>query len=130
MGKRVLDVGNCNPDHASIKRLIQQHFDAEVVRAHSHDSALAELCRASFDLVLVNRLMDADGSPGIDIIKSIKQDVQLVGTPVMMISNYPDHQQTAIAAGAVPGFGKAALDDSATIEMLGAHLASCPPSAG
>ena len=74
MAKRVLEVGNCDPDHSSIKRLLEQSFAAEVVRTHNLAEALVELGRARFDLVLVNRLMDKDGSPGIDIIKAVKGD--------------------------------------------------------
>ena len=54
MRHRVLDVGNCDPDHGMIKRLLEQQFDAEVVRAHSQDAALVELRRQTFDLVLAN----------------------------------------------------------------------------
>ena len=36
MTKRVLDVGNCRPDHASIRALVESNFNA---RAHSHAHA-------------------------------------------------------------------------------------------
>ena len=122
MGRRVVDVGNCDPDHSMIKRLLEQHFAAEVVRAHSRDGALTELRQQPFDLVLVNRLMDADGSPGMQLIESIQHDKSLSAVPVLMITNFPDHQQAAIAAGAVPGFGKAALGDPQTLTLLSTHL--------
>ncbi len=98
MSKRVLDVGNCDPDHSSIKRLIEQNFAAEVVRTHNLAGALEELDRDRFDLVLVNRLMDEDGSPGIDIIKSIKGNIGFGDTPVLMITNFEDYQELALAA--------------------------------
>ena len=122
MGRRVLDVGNCDPDHSMIKQLLERHFAAEVVRAHSHDGALAELRQQPFDLVLVNRLMDADGSPGMQLIQSMQNDGSLTQVPVMMITNFPDHQNAAMAAGAVPGFGKAALHDPRTVELIAPHL--------
>ena len=40
----------------------------------------------------------------------------------MMVSNYADAQDKAVADGAVSGFGKAALDDPATVELLGTYL--------
>lgn len=43
--KRVLDVGNCQPDHASIRRLVEGGFGAKVVKAHGPEDALAELRR-------------------------------------------------------------------------------------
>jgi hypothetical protein len=36
MSKRVLDVGNCVPDHAAIRRLLETTFHADVVPAPNH----------------------------------------------------------------------------------------------
>jgi len=121
MGKRVLDVGNCGPDHSSIKDLIQRNFGAEIVRAHGHSSALAELQQGTFDLVLVNRLMDADGSSGLEVIQSVVE--QFAETPVMMITNFSEHQASAVAAGAAPGFGKSQLHSPDTVRLLQQYLA-------
>ena len=118
--RRVLDVGNCGPDHSAIKSLLAEHFDVEVVQAHSHDSALAELANSSFDLVLVNRLMDRDGSSGLEIVRSVKQ--QFAETPVMMITNFAEHQQSATAAGAEEGFGKSQLRSAETVQLLSGYL--------
>ena len=119
---KVLDVGNCDLDHGNIADLLRQHFAAEVHRAHSPEEALRALQRESYDLVTVNRLMDRDGSEGLEIIKSIKSDPTLVHTPVMMITNFAEHQSLAEQAGAVPGFGKAAIGDPETIERLAEYL--------
>ena len=40
----------------------------------------------------------------------------------MLVSNYPEWQQAAIAAGALPGFGKAELNRAETREKLAAVL--------
>src|SRR5947209_2532469 len=101
--KRVLDVGQCSPDHASIRRLIEGNFEAEVVAAHGWDDARAQLERGDVALVLVNRKLDADYSDGLDIIKGLKADPQLAAVPVMLVTNYPEHQQAAVALGAEPG---------------------------
>ncbi|GAG36842.1 unnamed protein product, partial [marine sediment metagenome] len=69
-------------------------------------------------LVLVNRIIDRDGSEGIILIQQIKQDKQLLHIPVMMVSNYPEAQSEAVTAGAVRGFGKAELSKSETLEQL------------
>lgn len=123
MPKRVLDIGNCDPDHHAIKRLIEQEFDAVVIRAHGPDDGLRALREQRYDLVLVNRVMDRDGSEGLPIIQAMKQDAELAEIPVLMITNYPDHQETAIAAGAEPGFGKRDLGKEQTIALLAVHLA-------
>ncbi len=120
--KRVLDVGNCGVDHAAIRRLIEGQFDAEVVQEHTQPAALAVLRKQPFDLVLVNRKFDRDYSDGLDLIRAMKADPALTATPVMLITNYAAHQQTAVAAGALPGFGKADLASPQTLTRLGEVL--------
>jgi CheY-like chemotaxis protein len=73
--------------------------------------------------VLVNRKLDADSSDGIDVLRAIKEDAALAALPVMLVSNYPDAQQEAQAAGAVPGFGKAQVSSPETLELLRTYLA-------
>ena len=121
--KRVLDVGQCDPDHASITRMLEGQFGAKVTRTHGMDDTLDELKRGSFALVLINRKLDADYSDGIDILKRIKQDPQLAATPVMLVTNYPEHQQASVEAGGVLGFGKAELLRPETLERVRQYLA-------
>jgi CheY-like chemotaxis protein len=118
MAKRVLDVGQCVPDHAAIRRLVERQFGAEVVQAHGPSDTISALRSSSFDLVLINRKLDADYSDGIEILQTIKADPALAAVPVMLVTNYPEHQQAAVAAGAEEGFGKAQLAETATREKL------------
>lgn len=120
--KRVLDVGQCSLDHGSIRRLVEGQFGAEVVQAHQIRDALAALRKEAFDLVLVNRKLDSDGDDGLKLIQAMKADANLSSTPVMLVTNFEQHQQTAIAAGAEPGFGKAQLADPSTREKLSRFL--------
>lgn len=122
MNVQVLDVGQCRPDHAAIRRLIESNFAAEVVQTDQLEDTLAALRAGKFALVLVNRKLDLDYSEGLDILTAIKADPELRDTPVMLITNYAEHQQTAIAAGGVPGFGKSQLGDPATLEKLAEYL--------
>ena len=119
---RVLDVGNCDLDHGAIRRMLEANFRAEVVRAHEASSALALLRAQSFDLVLVNRKLDLDDSDGLPIIQSIKADPQLRAVPCMLITNYVEHQEAAVRAGGVPGFGKKELNSELTRARLAAIL--------
>lgn len=119
---RLLDVGNCDPDHVAIRRLVAQ-FDAQVDRVMHVHEALAELAERSYDLVLVNRLIFADSSDALPLIERMQADDRLRKIPVMMISNYADAQQRAVAAGAQQGFGKTDLRSPRTIEQL-AHFLS------
>ena len=123
MTKRVLDVGQCGPDHASIRRYLTTHFDCEIVQTHGLDDTIAALGRVHFDLVLVNRKLDADYSDGIEIIRAIKAAAQTTHVPVMLITNYSEHQDAAVASGAHRGFGKLEFEDPATKEKLAALLA-------
>lgn len=128
--KRVLDVGQCQADHAAIRRLIERDFGAEVVQAHSLREALDALRRGRFDLVLVNRKLDADYSDGIDVLRALKQDTALAAVSVMLVTNYAEHQQAAVAAGAEPGFGKAALNATETRDRLRRFLGPEADAAG
>jgi CheY-like chemotaxis protein len=122
--RRVLEIGNCDYDHQNIAGLLRRHFEVEVKRAHRDAEALAELARQPYDLVLVNRVFDEDGGDGLTFIRQLKQDPQLRTTAVMLISNYPESQKEAVAAGALPGFGKRALNEPTTVAQLGDVLAS------
>lgn len=122
MPKRVLDVGQCNPDHASLSRFLASHFDVEVDRAHKLDDALSKLRAQNYHLIMINRKLDCDHSDGMEILKTIKSDAALKEIPVVLISNYADAQEAAVAAGAAPGFGKAELGSPATKEKVTAIL--------
>ncbi len=123
MTKRLLDVGSCGPDHASLRQLVQDHFDVVVDQADGMDDALELLGQQSYDLVTVNRVMDRDGSEGLEIIRAIKSHARFGDTPVMMITNFADHQHLAVTAGAVDGFGKSQLVTPSTVERLRPFLA-------
>jgi len=121
--KRVLDVGNCSVDHAAVRQLIKSNFEAEIVQTHGPADTLEALRGGAFDLVLVNRKLDRDYSDGIEIVKQIKADPQVSAVPVMLLTNYPEHQQAAVAAGAEPGFGKLEFPKPETRERLSRFLA-------
>jgi len=120
--KRVLDVGQCPPDHVAIRQLLASHYAVEVTPVATPAEALAALRQAKYDLVLVNRKLDFDYSDGIKVIRAIKADAQLADVPVMLITNYPEHQQLAVEAGAELGFGKLALDKQSTLDRLDPFL--------
>jgi CheY-like chemotaxis protein len=122
MPKRVLDVGQCGPDHSTIRRYLTRHFDCEISKADTLDDALAMLKSGKFDLVLVNRKLDIDYSDGLEVIRQIKADPATAAVPVMLVTNYPEHQDAAIAAGAIRGFGKLEYEKPQTLDRLAAVL--------
>jgi two-component system chemotaxis response regulator CheY len=116
--KRVLSVGQCWADHGSIARTLKKEFGTEVDRADDVDGALERLRQGGYSLVLVNRVFDADGASGMDLIQRVKADPALSAVPVMLVSNYDDAQAEARTAGAAPGFGKAALGRPMMLERV------------
>jgi len=118
--RRVLSVGQCGFDHSSISRFLADEFSATVDAADSRFETLQVLERQAYDLVLVNRVLDADGSPGQLVIEAILGLDN--APPVMLVSNYADAQQQAESAGARPGFGKSSLRTPETRERLKAVL--------
>ncbi len=122
MTKQVLNVGQCGPDHASISRMLKSHFDVAVDLAETHEEAVIKLQNGAYDLVLLNRVFDATGTEGMLTLQAIKAQQSMAGVPVMLVSNYQDAQQKAVAEGALPGFGKSQLADPLTTDRLQAIL--------
>jgi CheY-like chemotaxis protein len=118
MPKRVLDVGNCGPDHATVSSFLKRNFDCEVDRAHDAEDTLRRLADHSYDLVLVNRKLDVDYSDGMEVIRRIKANAKTAKVPVMLITNHPEHQDAAVAAGAIRGFGKLEYNEPTTRERV------------
>ncbi|QDU80666.1 Response regulator receiver domain protein [Polystyrenella longa] len=120
--KRILDIGQCNYDHSNITRFLESHWEVEVDRTHGWTDTERLLSANKYDLILVNRLMDQDHTEGQAIIESLKSHEQYSNMPVMMISNYADAQEEAVKAGAVPGFGKSALNSSEAQNLVDAII--------
>jgi response regulator RpfG family c-di-GMP phosphodiesterase len=118
MTKTVLDVGNCNPDHAALCGMLTRNYDVKVLRSHELKDTLQVLESNPIDLVLINRKLDIDYSDGMDILHELKGSDQWRHIPVMIVTNYPEHQEAAVLAGAAYGFGKLQYADPATHERL------------
>ena len=116
--KHVIDVGNCIPDHRAIRTMLEDNFDVTVTQCHTLDEAMAAARSGECHLMLVNRKLDRDYSEGIKIIQAVRADQQLSRVPVMMITNFDEHQQLAVEAGAEYGFGKNAIHTAETLERL------------
>ena len=110
MPKRVLDVGQCDLDHGTLRAWLEREFGAEVLRAHQLSDALDALRAGGIDLVLVNRKLDIDYSDGLAVIVALREAPSGAEVPVMLVSNYPEYQAHAVASGAALGFGKAELN--------------------
>lgn len=123
MPKTVLDCGNCGPDFNSIRQMVSSNFGATIVQAHGTQDAIDLLKTKNIDLVTINRKLDRDYSDGMEVLKAIKADPAVSDVPVMIVTNYEEHQESAIAAGAVRGFGKLSINTDETKTLLAPFLA-------
>lgn len=122
MSKTLLDCGNCGPDFNSIRQMVTSNFNASVVQSHGTEDTLKLLRDRQIDLVTVNRKLDRDYTDGMDVIKAIKSDPELASVPVMLVTNYDEHQDAAVKEGCVRGFGKLSVGDPATRAILEPYL--------
>ncbi|QDT89303.1 response regulator [Gimesia algae] len=122
MTKRVLSVGQCVPDTSSIIRFLTSNFDVEIDQADVESDTLEKLKSSEYDLVLINRKLDADYSDGIELIQKIKATSEVKSSPLMLVSNYPEYQEQAVEVGAVYGIGKDQYRDPQTTDRLQPYL--------
>lgn len=106
--------------------MLRKHFDVEILRSDRWSDTLAILERQPVDLILINRKLDIDYSDGMEILHQIKRSETFRDIPVMLITNYAEFQQQAVAQGALLGFGKLELSSPDTIGRLGLILGPNP----
>ena len=103
---KIVSLGQCGADHAALVRFCRDAVDGYVVGADTYPEALAV---EGADLMLVNRVLDATGESGLELIRRFRADPARQGTPIVLVSNYADAQREAEELGAKPGFGKSSL---------------------
>lgn len=106
VSKKVLLVGHCGPDSSYLRMAVKSAGGNVTMLAADDDLELREALDAGVDLVLFNRELGYgfEVDKGVDVIRSLK--AAYPNTKMMLVSNYPDAQAAAVAAGALPGFGK------------------------
>lgn len=117
MTATVISAGQCGFDSGGISRMIG-NVGGSVITTDSMQTTLAKALEIQPNLILINRIFDATGESGLECIKKFKEDKGLQNLPLMLISNYEDAQQQAVALGALRGFGKRSLSDKAVIQLL------------
>lgn len=117
--RRILSVGQCGPDDYQLTRFLRGHFaGAQIDRAAAAIDARALLAQQPYDLILVNRVLDGDGTSGVDFIARAVESGAPPHQKYMLISDFPDAQGMAVAVGAVRGFGKSQLHSAEAEEAL------------
>jgi two-component system, chemotaxis family, chemotaxis protein CheY len=107
--RAVLDVGNCGYDHGRLSRWLETLGSVRVVRAHSSHDALAAIERQPFDLVIANRILEGDGSRGLDLLPSVRS--ARPEARFLLLTDLADKQAEALAAGVDGSFGKSRIGD-------------------
>jgi len=103
-----------------MEALWREQLDAQVDNADTCHDALTCLSRngaPGYDVVLVNRVLAADGSSGLEVIRQIVE-LGKSAPPVMLVSDLPDAQDLAVGLGAIPGFGKSELGEPSTFDRV------------
>lgn len=130
MPKRVALVGHCGPD-STFLRIAVSRADRDIqVVAVDDDGDLQKVLSDGVELLLLNRQLDYgfDEHEGVRLIRKLRAKFPQVKT--MLVSNYPEAQAEAVAAGALPGFGKRELGTPRVAELLREALRGAPaPSA-
>ena len=106
MPKIIALVGHCGIDGPRLQSELTGILPGvQVVRCNDqHD--LDELCQSGVNLLLLNRQLvgEFDVEEGLNLLQSIR--ARHPGLRTILVSDHPDAQEQARAAGALPGFGK------------------------
>lgn len=109
-GPLVLLVGHCGFDSGGLERAVRSAApDARIEGVNSRKALDAKLGEAS--LLVINRQLDGSfGVPmgehgdGVELVRELTTNES--APACIVISNFPEAQQAAEEAGALPGFGK------------------------
>ena len=113
-------VGHCGPDASMLRSAIRRAMPAASF-AEAHDDASLARHRGDGSVWLVNRALDGDFgvADGVALIARERGAVRAA-----LVSNFPEAQRAAEAAGAMPGFGKSALNSADTARKIVALAAA------
>jgi hypothetical protein len=115
---KVLLVGHCGPDNTYLHMAVKSALGSATFAAAEDPEELERALGEGVDLILINRELGwgFDPAGGVEMIRLLKPKYPHV--KMMLISNYPDAQAAAVAAGALPGFGKRQIGSPVATTML------------
>jgi CheY-like chemotaxis protein len=87
------------------------------------EPSLQKALASGVDLLLVNRVLDYgfDEEEGVALIRRLRQSHPQ--QKMMLVTNYPEVQAAALAAGATAAFGKRELSSPKVVQLLRDALA-------
>jgi two-component system chemotaxis response regulator CheY len=118
MSQRVVLVGHCGPDSSYLRISVANALPGAKVVAVDDAAELEKTINAGADLLLVNRQLDFgfEETEGVELIRNVRSRYPELKT--ILVSNYPEAQSAAMAAGAVGAFGKRDLGSSRVTQLL------------
>lgn len=123
---RIALVGHCGPDSFALRSAAGRTVPGVRV-VFANDARAVDTELGVSDLLLVNRVLDGEfeSSEGVELIRElVARPAQNGGrkAAVMLVSNFADAQQEAVAAGARPGFGKKEMNSERARELIRAAV--------
>jgi len=124
MSKRVVLIGHCGPDSSYLRMTISRVSREINVSMVDDETELQQVLGDGADLLLVNRTLDYgfQDSEGVQLIARLRGSHP--NLKMMLVSNYPESQAAAQAAGALPGFGKRELGSDRVASLIRDALAT------
>ncbi|HSZ57072.1 MAG TPA: hypothetical protein VK797_15500 [Tepidisphaeraceae bacterium] len=126
MTKKVVLIGHCGPDCSYLRLAVSRaRRDAQVVVVEDQQE-MEQAIQRGVDLLLLNRVLDygfdqTDGAVVIRKLRAAHPELKM-----MLVSNYADAQADAVAAGALPGFGKRDIGTDRVTNLIRDALADEP----
>ena len=118
MSKRIVLVGHCGPDASYLRMAVARVKRDLIVSMADDERELWREIEQGAELLLLNRVLDYgfEQTEGAALIAHLR--TQFPELKTMLVSNYPDAQVEAVAAGALPGFGKRELGSEKVTKLL------------
>lgn len=118
MSKKVLLVGHCGPDSSYLRMAVRAADPKAQILSADDQGELDEALESGVDLALFNRQLGYgfNDSGGVEIIRGMKK--VLPDLRMMLVSNYPEAQEAAVEAGALPGFGKREIGSPRVVQLI------------
>lgn len=123
MPKKVVLVGHCGPDSSYLKMAVRAAATDVQVSAADSQAEIDQEITSGADLLLLNRVLDYgfEHHTGVDLLRELKKKHPQI--KAMLVSNYSDAQEAAIAEGALPGFGKRDIGSAVVKQRIQSALA-------
>ena len=124
MAKKVVLVGHCGPDSSYLTMAVKSASSDIQITAADSDAEMEQAIADGADLLLLNRVLEYGFAhhTGIELLRDLKKKHPQM--KAMLVSNYADAQEAALAEGAVPGFGKRDIGSQKVKQLIQSALAS------